>query len=82
MKFTLKDIEHKKWYDAVYGNHSSMDKDFYESPEWRKLRRACFYRDNYICQRCDKRFTTENLNVHQMGYVATDESEIPERENP
>ena len=43
-----------------------MDNSFYSSQEWRRLRRKCFRRDGYICQRCDNKFKAEELNAHHL----------------
>ena len=56
--------EHRPdWHSPVY--HPGED-SFYDSPEWRKLRRACLYRDRYICQRCNRRFKAEDLSAHHL----------------
>ena len=55
----------KDWNAQVYASRPSMN-EFYKSPEWRKLRRECFYRDGYICQRCDKRFKSDDLTAHHI----------------
>lgn len=54
----------REWRVSVY--HVSEHESFYDSDEWRKLRRDVFYRDHYRCLRCDKRFKTEELNAHHM----------------
>jgi hypothetical protein len=65
MKYlTLKEPPHKKWYGSVYGEKPK--ETFYESAEWKRLRRACFYRDNYHCIRCDKRFKSDDLTAHHI----------------
>ena len=40
--------------------------EFYNSSEWRKLRQECLHRDRYTCQRCDKRFKSDDLTGHHM----------------
>lgn len=54
----------REWRSKVY--HVNTTDEFYSSPEWRKLRRDCFARDNWRCLRCDKRFRSEALNAHHM----------------
>lgn len=57
-------IKRKCWYKAVYGEEK--EDDYYNTQAWRRLRRACLYRDRYHCQRCDKRFKSELLTAHHI----------------
>lgn len=60
--FAMKTLH--EWRGRVY--HANNGDGFYDSPEWRKMRRECFYRDGYRCLRCDKRFKVEELSAHHM----------------
>src|SRR3990167_10158391 len=52
------------WQEKVYRTDKTVD--FYETPEWRKLRRECLYRDKYTCYRCDKRMKSSDLTAHHL----------------
>lgn len=40
---------------------------YYETPEWKKLRRACMKHDKYRCQRCKVHFPYgRNLTAHHI----------------
>ena len=43
---------------------------FYQSSQWRKMRRLCFERDNYECQRCkdDGKFSQAEV-VHHIEHL-------------
>ena len=41
----------REWRSKVY-RAKDPDADFYDSPEWRELRRSVFERDHFRCQRC------------------------------
>ena len=56
----------KEWQMTVYANHDNSDSEFFRSPEWIKLRRDCFARDNYTCIRCEDRYRSDLLTAHHV----------------
>jgi len=54
----------REWRGKVY--KVNQHDDFYETPEWRKTRRAVLHRDHYLCIRCDKRFKSDRLTAHHV----------------
>jgi len=41
----------REWHSKVYRAKDSVA-DFYDSSEWKTLKRAVFGRDHFLCQRC------------------------------
>jgi hypothetical protein len=53
----------KEWRKGVY--HARLEPDW-NTKEWRNLKRQCFYRDRWICLRCDRRFHSSELTAHHL----------------
>ena len=51
-----------KW---LYKRQGLMHPDFYQSAEWKKIRRGILKRDNNACKECG---STESLHVHHIKY--------------
>ena len=57
-------VRNSQWQGKVYKTDKHID--FYNTPEWRRLRRECLYRDRYTCHRCDKRMKSADLTAHHL----------------
>lgn len=59
-------MKQKDWHITVYKKKSDEWDEYFKSPEWIKLRRDCFKRDNYTCIRCDNRNRVNDLQAHHV----------------
>jgi 5-methylcytosine-specific restriction endonuclease McrA len=55
LKWGNKKTSAKKSFGKTGRLEQIFDPSFYRSTEWKKLRAACLYRDDYTCTKCNKR---------------------------